>query len=135
MEGDLSIITTLCPVLAISRAAWMPAIPPPITIAVFVTGTFIGWRAELSFTFSTCVLTISTAFLVVRSFFSCTQEQCSLRFAISQRNGFNPASEHAFLKVGSCILGEHAATTTPVRLCSLTASLIRVWPGSEHMYL
>ena len=31
--------------------------------------------------------------------------------------------------------GEQAAITTPVRWCSSIASLTRVWPGSEHMYL
>jgi len=75
------------------------------------------------------------AFSVVTSPFSCTQEQCSRRLAISHRYGLRPASATALRKVGSCMRGEQAATTTPVRLCSMIAFLIMFWPGSEHMYL
>ena len=31
--------------------------------------------------------------------------------------------------------GEHDATITASRLCSVMASVIRRWPGSEHIYL
>jgi hypothetical protein len=78
---------------------------------------------------------MSMALLVVASLFSWTQEQCSRILAISQRKGFNPASAQARRKVGSCMRGEQAATTTPVRFFSLMAFLIICWPGSEHMYL
>ena len=42
MEGSLSTRITLWPALAMSRLAWMPAMPPPMTSAVLVTGTLIG---------------------------------------------------------------------------------------------
>ena len=38
-------------------------------------------------------------------------------------------------KVGSCMVGEQAATTTRVTPSSLMSFLMRSWPGSEHMYL
>ena len=40
-------------------------------------------------------------------------------FAISYRKLFNPASATVRLKVGSCILGEHAAMTTRFSFFSL----------------
>ena len=135
MDGDFSTSTTWCPELAMSSAAWIPAMPPPSTSARLVTGTWIGCSGWLRLTFSTITRTRSAAFSVVTSPFSCTQEQCSRRLAISHRYGFSPASATALRKVGSCIRGEQAATTTPVSWCSRIASLIMLCPGSEHMYL
>ncbi len=42
MEGSRSTRTTWWPQSAMSRAAWMPAMPPPMTSARLVTGTVIG---------------------------------------------------------------------------------------------
>ncbi len=42
IDGLLSTSTTSWPALAMSSAAWIPAMPPPITSAVRVTGTRIG---------------------------------------------------------------------------------------------
>ncbi len=75
------------------------------------------------------------AFWVASALSGCTQEQCSRMLAISHRKGLRPFSATALRKVGSCIRGEQAATTTPVSLWSSMAFLIRFWPGSEHMYL
>ena len=135
IDGSCSTITTFCPAFAISSAAWIPAMPPPMTSAVFVTGTLIENSGLFRFTFSTIIETRSVAFSVVASPLACTHEQCSRRFAISQRNGFNPVSAHVLRNVGSCMRGEHAATTTPVRFFSLIAWRMRFCPGSEHMYL
>ena len=44
------------------------------------------------------------------------------------------AAAAVFLKVASCRRGEQEQTTIPVRLCSLTASIIICWPAWEHIY-
>ena len=55
--------------------------------------------------------------------------------AICSRNGLRPPSAAALRKVGSCMVGEQAATTARVMPSSLMSFLMRSWPGSEHMYL
>ena len=85
IDGSFSTNITLWPQLAMSSAACMPAIPPPITSAFFVMGTWIGVSGELRRTFSTSPCTISMAFSVVSSPLGCTHEQCSRRLAISHR--------------------------------------------------
>ena len=65
MEGDFSTSTTLWPPLAMSSAAWMPAMPPPSTRARLVTGTWMGCSGWLRLTFSTMTRTRSTALAVV----------------------------------------------------------------------
>ena len=47
----------------------------------------------------------------------------------------SPLERASRLKVGSCILGEQAATTRPVSFFSAIACRIWAWPGSEHIYL
>ena len=42
MEGSRSTSSTWWPQSAMSSAAWMPAMPPPMTSARLVTGTVIG---------------------------------------------------------------------------------------------
>ena len=42
MEGDFSTSNTGLPALAMSSAAWMPAMPPPSTSAFLVMGTRMG---------------------------------------------------------------------------------------------
>ena len=123
------------PVALSLSAASMPAMPPPTTITAGLTGTSMGSSAWLNGRRWICALRMRLAFSVASSLSSVTQEQCSRRLAISHRYGFSPASATALRKVGSCMRGEQAATTTPVRLCSLMASLIMLCPGSEHMYL
>ena len=81
------------------------------------------------------VRAMSIALGVASALSSWIHEQCSRMFAISQRNGLRPALRAARRKVFSCMCGEQAATTTPVRSCSSMACLTSAWPGSEHMYL
>ena len=135
MEGSLSTRITSWPPSAMSSAAWMPAMPPPMTRARLVTGTVMVSSGRLCLTFSTIMRTISIALAVASSLSSWTQEQCSRMLAISHRNGLRPAWSAARRKVFSCMRGEQAATTTPVSSFSSMAFLTRVWPGSEHMYL
>ena len=118
--GVFSTISTSYPASAISRAVWIPAIPPPMIRALFVTRLSPGWRGVFKFTFAIAALARITAFFVASS--------------ISTMYGFRPALSAAFLNVASCIRGEHEQTTTPVRFFSLMASWILAWPASEHMY-
>ena len=135
MEGSRSTRSTWWPQSAMSSAAWMPAIPPPMTSARLVTGTVIGRSFLFFFTRSTMSRTMSFAFAVASSRSSWTQEQCSRMFAISHRKGFKPAALAALRKVFSCMRGEQAATTKASSFCSTTAFFSRFCPGSEHMYL
>lgn len=135
MEGSRSTSTTLWSASAMSRAAWMPAMPPPMTSARLVTGTVIGTSRRSFLTRATIISTMEMALAVASSRSSWTQEQCSRMLAISQRKGFRPAALAAVRKVFSCIRGEQAATTTPSSRCSATAFFNRPCPGSEHMYL
>ena len=73
------------PPAAISSAAWIPAMPPPMTTAVGSTGTEIGWRPRLRLTFSTMMRMRSIALAVAAARSVCTQEQCSRTLAISRR--------------------------------------------------
>ena len=123
------------PASARSSAACMPPTPPPTTIAVFSTGTLFGMRSSSRDAFATAILTASFAFSVASSgWCMCTHEFWSRMFAISNRKGFRPPAAVALRNVGSCRRGVQAATTTPVRFCSLMASAILFCPGVEHIY-
>jgi hypothetical protein len=91
--------------------------------------------ALLTLTFSMSVRVTAMAFSVARGRSSWIHEQCSRMFAISQWKGLSPEASVTRRNVRSCMCGEHAATTTPVRPLPAIASAISVWPGSEHMYL
>jgi hypothetical protein len=67
-----------------SKAAWIPAIPPPTTRALRVTPISAGVRGWLARTFSTIARATRMAFSVAFGP-SCTQETCSRMFAISTR--------------------------------------------------
>ncbi len=98
-------------------------------------GTSVSIAGSRRITFATAALTRSFAFSVAACFSCrCTQLQCSRMLAISKRYLFNPASSHAFRKVGSCRRGEQEATTTRFNLWSLISFLISCWPWSEHVY-
>jgi hypothetical protein len=131
-DGSRSTSTTGKPALAMSSAARIPATPPPITRPRFVTGTSTGFRARACFTRSTVAATIRHALAVAWSWFGWTQEHCSRMLAISHWNGLSPAWDAAARKVGSWSCGEQAATTTPVRSCSLIASARIFCPGAEQ---
>ncbi len=135
IDGSFSTSTTSTPPSAMSSAAWMPAMPPPMTRARLVTGIRIVSRGAFRFTFSTMDRQASMALSVAFSRSSWIHEQCSRMFAISARKGFSPSEATARRKVFSCMCGEQAATTTPSSFFSRIASLTRAWPGSEHMYL
>jgi len=134
MLGCFSTISTLNPASAISSAVCIPAIPPPITNALFSTPLSPDTNGALRIAFATAAFTSAIAFSVPCSLSLCTHEQCSLIFAISTRYGFNPAFAAALRNVVSCILGEHEATTTLSRLCSFIASFNKFCPISEHIY-
>ena len=135
MDASFSMRTTSWPPSAMSSAAWMPAMPPPMTRARLVTGILMTSSGLLCLTFSMIVRPMSMALAVASSLSSWIQEQCSRMLAISHMNLLRPAWSAARRKVFSCMCGEQAAMTTPVRLFSSIAFLTRAWPGSEHMYL
>ncbi len=64
MLSPLSTRYTLKPMPARSNAALIPAIPPPKTMALFVTGTSRISRSWSSLAFATAILMISFAFSV-----------------------------------------------------------------------
>ena len=132
--GVFSTISTGYPASAISSAVWIPAIPPPITSALFVTRLSPGFSGAFKFTFATAARIRMTAFSVASSISLWIQEQCSRMFAISTIYGLSPALSAAFLNVVSCIRGEHEQTTSPVRCFSLIALWISSCPASEHIY-
>ena len=77
----------------------------------------------------------STAFSVAARGSRWTQLHCSRMFAISRKYGLIPAVWSARRKVGSCIRGLQAATTTRSRPSSWMSLTIISWPGVEHVYL
>src|SRR5512146_2401440 len=112
----------------------MPAMPPPMTKALLVTGTSMVSRGLSNRALATAMLIMSFAFAVASfGVLGWHHEENSRMFAISNKNGFNPASLTVFLKVGSCILGLQAATTTRFNLYSFIAFLISSCPGSAHV--
>lgn len=110
--SSFSIMNTLYPAFAIFRAAVIPAMPPPTTMATGFTDLVEPVRGSWCNTLAMPPLIKSLALRVAPSGLSETHEQCSRILTISKRYGFIPAEETAFLKVGSCILGEHEASTT-----------------------
>ncbi len=64
IEASFSTSTTSWPASAMSSAAWMPAMPPPITRARLVTGMRMVCSGLLCLTFSTMVRTMSIALAV-----------------------------------------------------------------------
>ena len=132
--GFVSTMSTGNPASAMSRAVCIPAMPPPITSARFVTGLSPGVSGALRFTFATAALASMIAFSVPIGISLCTHEHCSRMLAISTMYGFKPAAAAVLRKVASCIRGEHEQTTIPVRLLSLTACLIMSCPAWEHIY-
>ncbi len=135
IEASFSTSTTSWPPSAMSSAAWMPAMPPPITSARLVTGMRMLSSGRLCLTFSTIVRAMSIALGVASALSSWIHEQCSRMLAISHMKGLSPAPAQARRKVFSCMCGEQAATTTPVSWCSSIALRTSACPGSEHMYL
>ncbi len=115
MNGSRSTRWTSYPLSAMSFAARIPATPAPITRAVFVTATSLLSSGSSSAARATDSSTSLFAFSVPASLSLWIQEQCSRMFAISKRKGFRPASATVARKVGSCIRGEHEATTTRFR--------------------
>jgi len=67
IDGWRSTRITGYPLLAISRAAWIPETPPPITRAFLVTSTLMVSKGLSPRTFSTMVRTILMALLVARA--------------------------------------------------------------------
>jgi len=78
---------------------------------------------------------VGTAFLVAASGFElCTQEQCSLMFAISKRNGFSPDSLSVCLNSSSWVRGVQDATTIRLSPYFSMASFTFSWLSWEQAY-
>ena len=135
IEGLRSTSVTCLPVADSLRAASMPAMPPPTTRTSWLTGTSMGSSGSLSGSRWIWALRMRLALAVAATGSMVTHEQCSRMLAICSRYGLRPPSEAALRKVGSCMVGEQAATTARVMPSSLMSFLMRSWPGSEHMYL
>ncbi len=64
----------------------MPAIPPPTTMALLVTGTSMAANGWSKTAFATAIFTISLAFSVASSGLSpCAHDENSRMFAISKK--------------------------------------------------
>ena len=86
MDGSFSTKTTSYPESARSRAAWMPATPPPMTRAFWITGMSASTWGSSSRALATDMRTRSLAFSVASCLsWRCTHEQCSRMLAISSR--------------------------------------------------
>ena len=83
MVGSRSTRVTAYPASAMSRAACMPAMPPPTTSAFFVTGICSVNSGVLRATFATAIFTRSLAFSVASALSVWTQLHCSRRLATS----------------------------------------------------
>ena len=108
----------------------MPEMPAPTTITALVTSAYRSSSGSSRFARATELRTRSFAFSVASDLSTCTHEHCSRMLHISNKYGFMPEPNTAPRNVGSCILGEQAATTTRVRPSSLMSFFIRSWPGS-----
>ena len=104
----------------------MPAMPPPTTSTSGLTLTSMGSSAWLKGRRWICALRMRLAFSVASSGSMVTHEQCSRMLAICTRNGLRPASAAALRNVGSCMVGEQAATTTRL----MPISLMSFWMSS-----
>ena len=112
----------------------MPARPPPITRADWVTGTETVGTGCLRDALATAILRRSMALRVAISRFPmCTHEHWSRMLAISKSCGFRPASRMVSWKRGSWVLGVHDATTTRFRAYSLMISTIFFWVSCEQV--
>ena len=78
-----STMSTGNPASAMSRAAVIPAIPPPITKARFVTGVSPGVSGVSKIVFAIAAFPRAIAFSVASSGFFKTHEHCSRIFATS----------------------------------------------------
>ena len=90
----------------------MPAMPPPTTSTSEFIGTMMGSRGTWKATRLMAARTMCLAFSVASTGSSVTHESCSRMLAIWKRNWLRPPSATALRKVGSCMVGEQAATTT-----------------------
>ncbi len=102
----------------------MPAMPPPTTSTFGFIGTSMGSSDSFSGRRWICAPRMRLDFSVAASRSSVTQEQCSRMFAICSRYGLRPPSAAALRKVGSCMVGEQAATTARVMPCSSMSFLM-----------
>ena len=83
MVGCFSTISTSKPASAISKAVWMPAMPPPMTSARFVTGLEPAVSGAFRCTLAMAARPRMIAFFVPASLSLWIQEHCSRMFAIS----------------------------------------------------
>src|SRR5664280_1845907 len=126
---------TCLPEFATVGAAWMPAMPPPTTSTLGLISTLLFSSGLCRPTRRTAARTRSFALMVASALLVCTHDTCSRMLTIWRKKALIPAFARAPRNVGSCISGEHDATTTRLRLRSRMSCRISSWPGSEHMYL
>ena len=80
-----STMVTLSPASARSRAAWMPATPPPMTRTSLLISTSFEKRGSSRRALATDILRMSQAFSVATGMSVWIQEQCSRMLPISNR--------------------------------------------------
>ncbi|OPX61417.1 MAG: hypothetical protein A4E29_00832 [Methanomassiliicoccales archaeon PtaB.Bin134] len=136
MAPVASRMSTLKPCAAMSRAAVIPASPPPTTTAEWLTPSLDLVRGSRNLDLAMAILVRSLALSVAFSG-SCMwiQEHWSRMLAISKRNGFRPASLMVLWNRASWVLGVQEATTTRFSFSSLITFLIISWVSAEQVYL
>ena len=132
---SLSTRWTGYPWAAMSRAAVIPVIPPPMTAAALVTGISAPTRGSSRHALAMAILRRSLALLVAASC-SCMwiQEHWSRMLAMLNRYLFRPPFLQASLKRGSWVLGVQDATTTLLRSCSWIAAEMASRQSWAHAY-
>jgi len=115
-DGDRSTRMTCTPPSAMSSAACMPAMPPPITRAFLVSGTRIGESGALRCTLATIERMMSNG--LDRRLFAIGVDPRALLAQVGAlaQVRVQPAAATVLRNVFSCIRGEHAPTITPVSL-------------------
>ncbi len=135
IDGSRSTRWTGKPASASSRAAVIPAMPPPTTSDAGWIGTRNGSRGACSSMRYTPPAMTALALAVAAGRSVWTHETCSRIETSSHRYGLSPARWHAPRNVFSCMWGEQAATTTRLSPSSLMSFSISSWPVLEHMNL
>ena len=116
------------PCLARSRAAFIPATPPPMTRALLLIGITFPCSGVRVAARATAARTRSLAFLVANSgLLACTHESWLRILAISNRYLFNPQASSVSINMGAWVLGLQEATTTRFSFSSPITSLIFSW--------
>ena len=122
------------PLFARLSAEFIPAIPPPMTIAFGLIVTCIGVRGRAVFTRLILAFKSDIALFVVARLSGCTQEHCSRRFAISSIDAFSCTSSTHLRNSFPCFVGVQAPMMTLSSECLYMLVFIRSCPTFEHRY-